>query len=341
LSQGIYMENGSGGFISDLEFIGGALGAYVGNQQFTVRGLKFSGQLTRAIEIHWDWGWTWKGVHISDTPIGVVFAGPDPDALGSAIFIDSTLLNVPVGFKLTTPGASYGKITLNLFSLGNFNVPVVVQYDNGETLLAGTGDTIAAWGLGKRYDTDGGESSGTWQAGAHYDRVPNISPLLLRSSGSQLSGFYEHPKPQYPETDASMFVNIKLSPYNAAGNGVADDTATLNKALAETASSGKILWIPAGVYLVSDTITFPKGARVVGQSWSQIMGYGTKFSDINSPYPVIKVGNAGDIGRVEIQDLLFTVRGATAGAIVLEWNMKEISPGAAAMWGKYQYYLFL
>lgn len=50
------MENGSGGFISDLEFEGGALGAYVGNQQFTVRNLKFRNQLQRALEIHWDWG---------------------------------------------------------------------------------------------------------------------------------------------------------------------------------------------------------------------------------------------------------------------------------------------
>lgn len=45
------MENGSGGFLSDLVFSGGSLGLYAGNQQFTVRGLTFTGQLTRAVEV--------------------------------------------------------------------------------------------------------------------------------------------------------------------------------------------------------------------------------------------------------------------------------------------------
>ncbi len=35
------------------------------------------------------------------------------------------------------------------------------QYDNSDTLLASTESTLAAYGLGKRYDTDSGESSGT------------------------------------------------------------------------------------------------------------------------------------------------------------------------------------
>ena len=32
--QGIFMENGSGGVMSDLEFVGGNLGVFVGNQQY-------------------------------------------------------------------------------------------------------------------------------------------------------------------------------------------------------------------------------------------------------------------------------------------------------------------
>lgn len=51
LAQGVFMENGSGGFMGDLEFIGGALGIYVGNQQFTVRNLKFSNHLIAAIQV--------------------------------------------------------------------------------------------------------------------------------------------------------------------------------------------------------------------------------------------------------------------------------------------------
>lgn len=40
--QGIYMENGSGGFLADLTFVGGKFGAYFGNQQFTTSNLVFT-----------------------------------------------------------------------------------------------------------------------------------------------------------------------------------------------------------------------------------------------------------------------------------------------------------
>lgn len=39
--RGIFMENGSGGFVSDLTFIGGAVGFVAGTQQYTARNLKF------------------------------------------------------------------------------------------------------------------------------------------------------------------------------------------------------------------------------------------------------------------------------------------------------------
>jgi hypothetical protein len=320
------MENGSGGVMNDLEFIGGALGAYVGNQQFTVRDLKFSGQSTRALEIHWDWGWTWKGVHIHNCPIGVIMWGPDPTVVGSAIFLDSSFSNVGTGFQLSAPTTN-GKVTLNLFNVAMSNVRTGVQYKDGKTLLGGGSQTIKAWGVGKRYDTTNGEAAGVWQDGAHYAHTPDISPSLLDGN----KGFFARTKPQYQDVAASQFINVK-SAFNAAGDGKTDDSGALNRALQESANSGRILWIPAGVYLVKDTVTIPSGAKVVGQLWSQIMGAGSRFSDINNPYPVVKVGNKGDVGTVEIQDLLFTVKGATAGAIVLQWNIHESSPGSAAMW---------
>jgi hypothetical protein len=48
---------------------------------------------------------------------------------------------------------------------------------------------------------------------------------------------------------------------------------------------------------------------------------------------MVRVGNPGDIGSVEISDLLFTARGATAGLIAMEWNIKANKKGSAAMWG--------
>ena len=41
--QGIFMDNGSGGFMTDLTFNGGNYGAFLGSQQFTTRNLTFNG----------------------------------------------------------------------------------------------------------------------------------------------------------------------------------------------------------------------------------------------------------------------------------------------------------
>lgn len=50
--QGIWMENGSGGFMSDLYFEGGKYGMWVGNQQFLSRHLEFEGCDT-AVYMNW------------------------------------------------------------------------------------------------------------------------------------------------------------------------------------------------------------------------------------------------------------------------------------------------
>jgi hypothetical protein len=47
---------------------------------------------------------------------------------------------------------------------------------------------------------------------------------------------------------------------------------------------------------------------------------------------LFQVGEAGDTGSVEIQDIMFTTEGPTAGAILVQWNMAQGLQGSAAMW---------
>ena len=60
---------------------------------------------------------------------------------------------------------------------------------------------------------------------------------------------------------------------------------------------------------MTNTITIPAGARVVGEAWTVIMGGGSAFSDGNNPKPVVSVGASGSSGIVEITDILFTTKG--------------------------------
>jgi hypothetical protein len=53
---------------------------------------------------------------------------------------------------------------------------------------------------------------------------------------------------------------------------------------------------------------------------------------LSNPRVLIKVGSAGQTGNVEMQDLIFTTRGPTAGAVLVEWNIKAETQGSAALW---------
>jgi len=47
---------------------------------------------------------------------------------------------------------------------------------------------------------------------------------------------------------------------------------------------------------------------------------------------MLRVGDVGDVGEVEMQDLIFTTKGPTPSAILVEWNIQASSPGSAGLW---------
>lgn len=114
-----------------------------------------------------------------------------------------------------------------------------------------------------------------------------------------------------------------------------NNTIILNSVFIVAANLSSIIYIPHGVYKVTDTLKIPKGSRIVGQAWSQIMATGPKFQDANHLHVVVQVGHEGEIRIIKIQDLLFTVLGPTAGAVLVEWNIHESSQGSVGLWGEF------
>lgn len=322
--QGLFIEEGSGGWVSDLVFYGGAQGLSVGNQQFTMRNLTFHNSVT-AIQQLWDWGWTYQGISINDCQVGLDITNVDGGELkvASVVFIDSEINNTPIGvvYGSSTTSAPAAANGLILENVALNNVPVAIQGPNKATVLAGsTGkSTIAAWGKGNSYTATSGPKpvGGTFTA--------NSRPSGLTAG----SAYYERSKPQYEKIPVSQFVSIKSS--GAVGNGVKDDAAAINKALADAAAAGKIVFFDFGVYRVESTITIPAGSKIVGESYPVILSAGTYFSDISNPKPVVQVGTAGSVGVVEWSDMIVSTQGAQAGAILIEWNLS--SPGTpSGMW---------
>lgn len=64
------------------------------------------------------------------------------------------------------------------------------------------------------------------------------------------------------------------------------------------------------------------------------MGTGSAFSNPSSPQVVVRVGDTGSTGIVEITDMLFTTRGPAGGAIIVEWNVHDPAgrQGVAGAW---------
>jgi hypothetical protein len=59
-------------------------------------------------------------------------------------------------------------------------------------------------------------------------------------------------------------VSVKDAPYNAVGNGIADDTTAIQSAITATTGSHIALYFPGGTYLVSSNINVAAGAKLYG-----------------------------------------------------------------------------
>jgi glucan 1,3-beta-glucosidase len=138
---------------------------------------------------------------------------------------------------------------------------------------------------------------------------------------------YDRAKPVYDDFTLSQFVSAKDN--GCFGDGVHDDTTCLQN-LFSNVNWNQIAYIDGGAYVVTNQIFIPKNIRIMGEGWPKIMIKSSSlWADINNPVPVFRVGNKGDVGDLEMQDIVFETMGPTPGAILMEWNLEEASQGSA------------
>ncbi|GAB0145580.1 hypothetical protein EsHS_00006007 [Epichloe bromicola] len=320
--RGIFAENGSGGVISDITFRGGKFGIYGGNQQFTAQRLTFDGCAT-GVQVIWDWGWLWKSITMKNVNVGFRLLQESKSGhIGSASVIDSTFQNVDTAILVAPINSKAGSGSTGVIveNVEFQNVNKAVADTAGAVLLAPAAK-VKHWAVGPVYSASGKRefSHGRADQGSFYRQS-----TLLDSKGS----YFERPKPQYEGAGVGELLHVK--DFGARGDGTTDDTAAFQGAL--YASQGKILFVDAGSYILTRTLIVPAGSRIVGETWSQLVASGSYFGDASNPKVMIKVGQEGDEGDVEMQDLLFTNRGPTAGLVLVEWNIKAAQPGSAALW---------
>lgn len=246
------------------------------------------------------------------------------------MLVDAIIANTKNGI-VTTLTSDHATSFL-LQNVGFFNVETAVQDQEAKkTLVAGGNQVVLeSWGFGLVNNATGKAS--TFVNGGNIPVIDRPKEFLGKKHDKMQPNLFTRRRPKYYDEPRSNIMNVRT--LGARGDGVTDDTPALNAILAGAANTSSIVFIPHGIYIVTDTLRVPLGSRIIGQAWSQIMGKGQRFSDESNPQPVVQVGRPGEKGIIEIQDVLFTVNGATEGAIIVEWNVEESSQGSAGIWGK-------
>ncbi|SJL04756.1 related to glucan 1,3-beta-glucosidase [Armillaria ostoyae] len=301
--------------------------------RFTVRNVVFNGVNT-AVFASWNWGWTFQGVTINNCQVGFDLltggVATDTQTVGAEAIIDATTNQTEIFVR--TSAASNGTLdgSLVLQNIQLTNVPVAVGTGDGAIVLPGNDlgiETIRSWGQGNIYTSSNPE--GRFIQG-NID-VPAIPGSLLDRGGKVVGRVH----PQYENIPVSGFVSVK--DHNTTGDGSTDDTQAIQSVLNANCDS-KVIFFDAGVYIITATVTIPAGCRMVGEAWSEISGTGDYFKDVENPEVMVRVGEPGSRGSIEITDIIFSTIGPgklpvdrkgvirlivlAPGAIVLEWNVR-------------------
>jgi hypothetical protein len=191
------------------------------------------------------------------------------DAVGSISLLDSSFNNVKqmLVVRPMTSSLGQGNTGINLERIALSGVGVAVADTSGATLLAASSN-IDQWVAGPIYE--GSTTSRTFSTGAKIGQYRR-EHSLLDSQGN----YFERAKPQYEDQPPSAFLHTK--DLGCRGDGSTDDTAAFQSALYK--SVGKILFVDAGTYILTSTVTIPSGVKIVGETWSQLAASGAFFSD--------------------------------------------------------------
>ena len=313
---GIEIKGGSTIAITDVQITGGKVGIKNSNQQVNFKNIYFK-YCTTAFQASGGHTALLQGATFDTVGYGIDMTS---NGLGSLVLLDS---------KSTNSGTVV-KFHDSSNDSGNRNSQIVIQnlvhdtanaiaVDSNNNVKLAAADKIDTWVWGNV--TPGQYTTGT--------SITTSRPDVLLSGGK----FFTRAQPTYAEYAADQVVNVKaVSGHPVKGDGYTNDVDSLNAILADNAANCKISYFPYGVYQVEDTLKIPVGSRIMGEAWAVISGAGDAFKDSSNPKPVVQVGQKGDVGVIEIQDMRFSVAEILPGAIIVEVNAAGTNPGDVAMW---------
>ncbi|KAL6364313.1 hypothetical protein LRP88_02232 [Fusarium phalaenopsidis] len=223
----------------------------------------------------------------------------------SLIIADSIIANTQNG--IVTSLHAENATSLLVQNVGFFNIKTAISDSAKNRVLFRGGDEVHldSWGFSKITDAKG---ISKFVNGERIPAMNRTEELLGTAYDKMRPNLFTRRRPKYYNVPNNKVMNVKA--LGAKGDGKTDDTAILNSILDGAANTFSIVYFPYG-----------------------IMATGSRFEDERNPHIAVQVGRPGDApGIIEIQDMLFTVSGPTAGAILVQWNAQEATKGSMGIW---------
>ncbi|KAE8151947.1 pectate lyase superfamily protein-domain-containing protein [Aspergillus avenaceus] len=294
--QGIFMDNGSGGFMSDLVFNGGNYGMFLGNQQFTTRNLTFN-DCNTAVFMNWNWAWTFKSLSINNCQVGLNMSNaPQNQTVGSVLLLDSQVTNTPTGVvtAFTEKSIPVGGGVLILDNVDFSGSKVAVAGISGNTILEG-GSVITNWVQGNGYTPSSTKKKRATPVQVVTETVVETVEVcgadytnVLSSNVPAAASETEAPRP--PQSSASQFSETSLTE-NVPASSVAPEPVASSATEPVVTSATR----PAGVP-TSRPVVAPSPA-VEPQPSSPAQPAYHPSSAAQSQAPVVSTGSRSVIPR--------------------------------------------
>ncbi|KAJ5385529.1 hypothetical protein N7517_003440 [Penicillium concentricum] len=262
---------------------------------------------------------------------------PAPGAGTSSDTDRSPKLSSPADVAEPTPAAApSSEHPVNSAASGHSSPSSVASAHQPAVPVTSSAASAQSTGSGSQVSQgpESGSDSSTGTCGAAHAVASARTQSTMKTSSKPASllkggAIFERSKPLYENLAASSFISVKSA--GAKGDGTTDDTAAIQK-IFDSYKDGQVIYFDHGAYVITSTIKVPKDIKITGEIWPMLMAHGPKFANQDKPVPVFQVGQKGDIGSVEMSDLIITTKGPAAGAILMEWNVAGSSQGSAGMW---------